>query len=186
MARTVHLIRHGQSTFNAQMSLTGIDPMLYDAPLSDLGQQQVSKLRHQMADVPVDLVVTSPFTRAIQTSMAAFGHRDLPVVVESIHREHLAASCDVGRSPDELVSDFPHLTFDHLDDPWWHSQDGHDASEKPFAIEPQDILMDRVKRFRGWIASRPEEHIAVVGHGTFFFMVMDRFLNNAEVHTLEF
>lgn len=182
MARTVHLIRHGQSTFNAQMSLTGVDPMLFDAPLSDLGKEQVADLRSQMADVPVDLVVTSPFTRAIQTSMGAFGGRELPVQVEAIHREHLAASCDVGRSPAELVNDFPHLTFDHLDDPWWHTEDGHDG---PFIREPQDVLMDRVKRFRGWIASRPEEHIAVVGHGTFFYMLIDRFLNNAEVHTLE-
>lgn len=182
MPKTVHLIRHGQSTFNAHMSLTGEDPMTFDAPLSPRGEEQVRALREAMADRPVDLVVTSPFTRAIQTSLGAFGPRGLPLVVEAMHREHLAASCDVGRSPAELAQAFPELDFDHLDDPWWYHRHDHDG---PFAEEPQDQVMDRVHRFKGWLASRPERHIVVVGHGTFFWMLTGRFLNNAEVATLE-
>lgn len=178
MPRTVHLIRHGQSTFNAHMSLTGEDPMHFDAPLSPLGHEQVADLRRKMQTRPVDLVVTSPFTRAIQTSLGAFGGRDVPLVVESLHREHLAASCDVGRSPDLLKSEFPELDFNHLPDPWWHVEADHPG---PFAHEPEASVMERVKRFRGWLASRPERHVVVVGHGTFFYMILGRFLANTEV-----
>jgi broad specificity phosphatase PhoE len=182
MAKTVHLIRHGQSTFNAHMSLTGEDPMHFDAPLSPLGERQVDGLKQQAAALPVDLVVTTPFTRAIQTSLGAFGHRGLPVVVEALHREHLAASCDVGSSPSDLVAAFPELDFAHLDDPWWYHRQGHRG---PFAEEPHEMLLQRVDRFRGWLASRPERRVAVVGHGTFFYMLIGRFLNNAEVATIE-
>lgn len=182
MSKIVHLIRHGQSTFNAHMSLTGRDPMQFDAPLSPAGHEQVVALRNEMAGRRVDLVVSSPFTRALQTSLGAFGGRDAPFVVEALHREHLGASCDVGRSPTVLAREFPEIAFDHLDDPWWHVVDGHDG---PFAEEPQDLLMERVKRFRGWLSARPEKHIAVVGHGTFFYMMTGRFLTNAEVFTVE-
>jgi broad specificity phosphatase PhoE len=182
LAKTVHLIRHGQSTFNAHMSLHGVDPMFFDAPLSKRGEEQVSALRSEVSAMPVDLVVTSPFTRAIQTSLGAFGTRGLPLVIEPLHREHLNASCDVGSSPDTLAGAFPELDFDHLDDPWWYHKDGHKG---PFAEEPHEMLLDRVDRFRGWLASRPERRIAVVGHGTFFYMLLGRFLNNAEVAELE-
>jgi len=182
MAKTVHLIRHGQSTFNAHMSLTGEDPMHFDARLSPRGEEQVAALRHEMSGRPVDLVVTTPFTRAIQTSLAGFGQRGLPMIVEALHREHLNASCDVGSSPDKLVGAFPELDFAHLDDPWWYQKQGHPG---PFAEEPHHMLMERVNRFQGWLASRPERRIAVVGHGTFFYMILGRFLDNAEVATIE-
>ncbi|WP_416899675.1 MAG: histidine phosphatase family protein [Minwuia sp.] len=182
MAKTIHLIRHGQSTFNAHMSLTGEDPMTFDAPLSPKGEQQVKALSREVAALPVDLVVSTPFTRAIQTSIGAFGARGLPMVIEPLHREHLAASCDVGSSPLRLAEAFPELDFGHLADPWWYVKAGHHG---PFAEEPHDELMQRVNRFRGWLASRPERRIAVVGHGTFFYMLIGRFLNNAEVAKLE-
>ncbi|WP_417513825.1 histidine phosphatase family protein [Minwuia sp.] len=182
MSKTIHLIRHGQSTFNAHMSLHGVDPMYFDAPLSPRGEEQVAALRDQMAAHPVDLVVSTPFTRAIQTSLGAFGHRGLPLVIEALHREHLNASCDVGSPPKVLTDAFPELDFGHLDDPWWYQKEGHRG---PFAEEPHDMLMERVNRFRGWLASRPERRIAVVGHGTFFYMLLGRFLNNAEVAKLE-
>ena len=40
--KVVYLIRHGQSTFNAAYEQTGVDPMLFDAPLSALGVRQVA------------------------------------------------------------------------------------------------------------------------------------------------
>lgn len=42
--KVVYLIRHGQSTFNAAYEQTGVDPMLFDAPLSALGVRQVAEL----------------------------------------------------------------------------------------------------------------------------------------------
>lgn len=182
MAKVVHLIRHGQSTFNAYMSLHGVDPMYFDAPLSDKGVEQVRQLRREAEALQIDLVVSTPFTRAIQTATGAFGPRGLPMVIEPLHREHLAASCDVGSSPSELAKTFPELDFGHLNDPWWYVKQGHAG---PFAEEPHHELLDRVDRFRGWLASRPERRIAVVGHGTFFYMLIGRFLNNAEVATIE-
>ena len=47
------------------------------------------------------------------------------------------------------------------------------------------MFEERVERFRGWLAARPERMIAVVGHGTFFSRLTGRFLANCEVAVLE-
>jgi broad specificity phosphatase PhoE len=180
--KLVHLIRHGQSTFNAAFEATRVDPLHFDARLTPLGHEQVAAARDRLADTSYDLVVTSPFTRAIETTLGIFGEKQ-PVLVEALHREWLWSSCDVGRSPTLLAGEFPALAFDHLDDPWWH-----DAEEKEalgFAIEPEPVFMQRLEAFRAWLAARPEQRIAVVGHGTFFFMLTGVQLANCEMLPFE-
>ena len=61
--------------------------------------------------------VTDPF--ALQTAELIFGKR-LPFHINATVREQLMNSCDVGRTPDELSRDYPHLDFSHLEDCWWH------------------------------------------------------------------
>jgi len=164
MTRTVFLIRHGQSTFNAHHMATGEDPGHIDAPLTDLGLTQVQEARARMAGEHVDLVIASPLTRAIQTATGIFAGRDVAFHVTCMHREKLESSCDIGRTPAELHAEFPDLVFHHLNERWWH--DGpEDARGIP--VEPHDVFVERVELFRQWLLERPERSLAVVGHGTF-------------------
>ncbi len=182
MPQTVHLIRHGQSTFNAATAVTPwIDPMLFDAPLSPRGHEQVAALREQVPRLEVDLVVTSPLTRALQTAVGAFAGTGTPILVEALPRERVDSSCDLGRSPALLSRDFPQLSFDHLDDPWWYTDP---AQDKPVVTEPLRLFEARVLAFEDWLAARPERTIAVVGHGSFFHRLSGQSLANAEVHTM--
>ncbi|HEY8382571.1 MAG TPA: histidine phosphatase family protein [Microvirga sp.] len=178
MAFEIHLIRHGQSTFNAVHAATGVDPGHPDAPLTELGRQQVAAARERLEPIAFDLVVASPLTRAIQTATGIFGHRSIPLEVTCRHRERLESSCDVGRGPHELAADFPHLGFDHLQPIWWHV--GEETNERGFCPEPADVFQERVTRFGEWLLARPERRIAVVGHGTFFHAMTGRFLANCE------
>ncbi|MFC4170826.1 histidine phosphatase family protein [Microvirga sp. GCM10011540] len=185
MTKTIHCIRHGQSTFNAHYELERTDPLHFDATLSELGHRQVAEAAAHVRDVPYELIVTSPLTRAIQTTLGLF--RDHPsaslIRVECLHREHLGNSCDVGRSPLALMEDFPGLAFDHLDEVWWHK--AGEADERGIVVEPEEVLVERVDRFRSWLAERPERLIAVVGHGMFFYHLTGRHLRNCEIATLE-
>ncbi|MEO5374856.1 MAG: phosphoglycerate mutase family protein [Alphaproteobacteria bacterium] len=187
MPQTVHLIRHGQSTFNAACAaVPWVDPMLIDAPLSERGWREVAALRTRAPALEVDLVVTSPLTRAIQTALGAFADGRAPIVVEPLLRESLESSCDVGRSPSVLAETFPMLRFDHLVDPWWHT-DGTERREtiqRPFSPEPQSAVMARIAAFRAWLRQRAEPTLAVVGHGTFFNLLTGVRLDNCEVLTL--
>jgi broad specificity phosphatase PhoE len=181
---TVHLIRHGQSEFNAAYAQTpGVDPMIFDPRLTELGRAQAAALADPARWRGVEAVFASPLTRAIETAQLAFAGHGAPLRIEALHRERAEHSGDLGRSPQLLKAEFPHLDFDDLDDPWWH----HDPRRPDaIAVESEAMLMDRVAAFREWLAARREREIAVVGHGTFLYRLTGRQFANCEVVTVEF
>lgn len=63
----VFLVRHGQTTANAQQVIQG--PRI-DAELSELGHRQAASLGQALADEPIAAVFTSPLQRARQTAEA--------------------------------------------------------------------------------------------------------------------
>jgi broad specificity phosphatase PhoE len=170
MTRTVHLLRHAQSAFNEVYAEGDPDPMLFDAPLSALGQAQVAEARAAFRDLRFDLIIVSPLTRALQTATGIFGDHDAPMQVEALHREYLENSCDVGRHKRALADDFPGLGFDHLDESWWYrGAEDHNHVDSPVIVqEPMDRFFDRVEAFRASLLARPEDRVLVVGHATFF------------------
>ena len=182
--KTILCIRHGESTFNAQWRVLGADPLHYDAPLSPAGLEQVRERARTLADIPVELIVSSPFTRALQTAVGLFGGHPAapPIMVSALARERVEMSCDIGRSPRALAADFPSLELDHLADVWWHAEGVPDA--RGICIEPLDMVAARAAEFRDFLHARPERVIAVVAHGTFLFHLTGKVLANCEVTEL--
>jgi broad specificity phosphatase PhoE len=178
MPEHIHLIRHGQSTFNALFDLNPVDPLHFDACLSQLGIDQVAAARQAASEIPADLVVVSPLTRALQTTVGLFGEAAVPIIVTDLHRERLEHSCDRGRSPSVLAAEFPTLTFDHLSDPWWY--DGQE-DDRGVAVEPDHLFARRVTDFSQWLRARPEDVVVVVGHGEIFRRLSSRYLRNCEI-----
>lgn len=180
-SKSVLCIRHGESTFNRAYRETGCDPLHIDAPLTDEGLRQAREAAVRLADVAIDLVVTTPLTRALQTTAVIFAEHPSrpPVLVEALHREHGGSSCDVGRSPALLASEFPSFGFDHLAEVWWHHDETPD--DRGVCVEPLDGLRSRVAHFRTWLLDRPEKAIAVVGHHTFFLHLTGKPLINCEI-----
>jgi len=74
------LARHGQSLFNVDGVING-DP-LRDRGLSERGIEEAEKLGGQIAQVAIDVLVVSPFPRALQTANIALGTREIPHFVE--------------------------------------------------------------------------------------------------------
>lgn len=181
----IFCIRHGESTFNAIHEATGRDPGHIDAPLSERGQRQVAAARTRLHGIPVKLVVTSPLTRALQTTAGIFSdHPARPtILVEALHRECQESSCDIGRATSVLASEFPDLCLDHLPEIWWHAKG--EAGPGGFHVEPRALFDARVAGFRDWLTARPEGMIAVVGHCTFFYHLTGRWMANCEVLELD-
>jgi glucosyl-3-phosphoglycerate phosphatase len=181
----IFCIRHGESTFNAAHRATGVDPMHFDARLTEIGREQVAAAREIVRDIPVELVVTSPLTRALQTTAGLFGDHPgkPPILVEVLHRECQESSCDIGRAGSVLAAEFPDFRLDHLPEVWWHVEEVEDA--RGFHVEPRDLFHGRVSAFREWLAARPERVVAVVGHGTFFARLTGRWMQNCEVVRLD-
>lgn len=161
-AQRVYLLRHGYSTFQESYDATNEDPGFIDARLAERGHEQVRLAAAAIPNLGIELVVTSPLTRAIQTVLGIFDGTPLPpVLVDARVRERLGDMCDIGRSPAELAEEYPNLDFAHLPERWWY--DGPlDARGVP--MEPWPEVEARARQFGDWLRSRPEATILVVSH----------------------
>ena len=160
---TVYLIRHAQSAFNAVHDPNKPDPMIFDAPITALGETQAQQARSEIKQLDLINVIVSPFTRTLQTAQLIFGKR-LPFQINSEVREQLCNSCDVGSPPHKLARDYPHLDFDHLEDCWWH--DG-EKDHRGISVEPEEILLKRANRFVDFLKRESIHSTAIVSHGNF-------------------
>lgn len=156
---SIHLIRHGQSEFNAVFTGTG-DPMIPDAPLTPLGHAQAQAARVKAADLGIREVMVSPLTRAIQTAEHIFPGAELRVEPEA--REHLGHSCDIGKLSSELKVHFPHLNLSHLQEIWWHQGP---LNEHGVPVEPQDVFSNRIAGLATRLHAHTTRPLAVVCHG---------------------
>lgn len=181
---TVLCIRHGESTFNAAWRADPVDPLHFDAPLSARGREQVLQARSALAAHPVEVVLCSPLTRALQTAHGIFAeHPCAPrIEVVSLLRERVENSCDIGRAPAALAAEFPAVDLSHLDDEWWHREGQPDA--RGICVEPVAVVQARAAQFRATVRQRPERVLALVGHGTFFYYLTGKMLANCEVTEL--
>ncbi len=87
---TVLLLRHGQSTANADGILAGWTP---GVELDDLGREQAADVAQRLKEVRISAILTSPLERCRQTAetVKALRRRDLP-----LHTEVGLAECRYG------------------------------------------------------------------------------------------
>lgn len=202
--KRVILIRHAESLYNAWRTksfrngsfLIVCDPMIFDPQLSKKGENQAARLRQELhrsgIHAEIDLIVTSPLSRAIQTCVKGFALdsdtplTNCPVVACALHRERLDTSGDVGVPLEQLRESAPScIDFedDSLDGDWWEGGGGRwDAVSQEVHKENWCHAHARVLAFRSWLLQRPEPCIAVVGHSAFFkvFMGASHKLRNCE------
>ena len=174
---TIYLIRHAQSAFNAVYDPKKPDPMIFDAPITTLGESQAQQARIEINQLDLVNVIVSPFTRTLQTAHLIFGNK-LPFQINATVREQLCNSCDVGSTPHELARDYPHLDFDHLDDCWWH--DG-EKDHRGISVEPHETLLERANGFAEFLRRERIHSTAIVSHGNFIRALTGLQPDNCEV-----
>ncbi|KAK8597043.1 hypothetical protein V6N13_001668 [Hibiscus sabdariffa] len=163
--KLVHLVRHGQAMHNVEGDKNRealLSPHLFDAQLSPLGLQQVDQLRkdvHASGILKrVDLVITSPLYRTMQTAFAVFGNPESHdgefsatsavncprIMAVELCRDRLGVRpCDMRRR------------MDGEDDSMWN----------PDVREPEEEIAARMVLFMKWLWTRPEQEIVIVSHG---------------------
>ncbi len=79
MKQTLLLIRHGQTTWNADHILPGQLPGI---ELNDKGREQAARLANALALIPISAIITSPLERARDTAEIINQGRDLTIQLE--------------------------------------------------------------------------------------------------------
>jgi len=186
--QNIFLIRHGVAQHNIHRNHRDLknDERFTDPKLIPEGIQQiVAKNIPDMLPSNIDLVVVSPLTRCIQTSLVIFppyGNRRKKIIC----REDLREACGI-YFPDKrnrfsnLSNQFPMLEFDNTgaladEDTYW----------KPNNRETIHELRNRVISFFNWLATKKADYknIVVVTHGvwmeTCFYLYCPHVLEHSD------
>jgi glucosyl-3-phosphoglycerate phosphatase len=165
------LLRHGQSEFNVHFTATRRDPGIVDPRLTPLGEQQAAEAAGRLAGERIARIITSPYTRALQTAAIVAERIGAPVIVNPIVRERYAFTCDIGSPRTHLALAWPGHDFSTIEEIWWPPQE-----------EQADAVIGRAARFRAEMAALPDwSDTLVVSHWGFILALTGQKLGNADI-----
>ena len=75
----LYITRHGQTDNN----INGIIQGTIDTELNETGIKQARILQEKLQNINLDLVITSPLKRAIQTAEIIIKDRDIPLIIDN-------------------------------------------------------------------------------------------------------
>ncbi|XP_022149301.1 phosphoglycerate mutase-like protein 1 isoform X2 [Momordica charantia] len=205
--KTIHLVRHAQGIHNVDGEKSYkayMRPEFFDAHITQLGWQQIDNLRKHVHASGllrrIELVVTSPLLRTLQTTVGVFGGEGYtagmdvlplmianagnsaraaisslncpPIVAVELCREHLGVHpCDKRRNISDYQFLFPAVDFSLI-------ESDEDVLWKADVRETKEELAARGLQFLNWLWTRKEKEIAIVTHSGFLFHTLTAFGND--------
>ncbi len=164
------LLRHGQSEFNLHFTATRRDPGIIDPRLTPLGHEQAAAAAAALAGRGIRHIISSPYTRALQTAAPLAQALGLPVIVNPQARERYAFTCDIGSPRTELQAAFPTHDFSTIEEVWW-----------PAIEEPEPEVRARAALFRAEMAALPAwRDTVVVAHWGFILAMTGVSVQNGQ------
>jgi broad specificity phosphatase PhoE len=152
------LVRHGQQQFPTSPVFTPAEWV--DPPLSEVGRSQAELVGKAFAERPVDVVVCSHLSRALETARAIAAHHDLePVVLEDLREVETYRDLADGATP-----------ADALAEPFWRGVQERFPAERrwdlvPFGESSAELRHRVVSTIEGLLAMHPGANLVVVCHG---------------------
>jgi broad specificity phosphatase PhoE len=167
--KTIYLIRHGQSR-GQDAKKNGLDrktdPKLRDCDLTEKGVSEalhISKLFTEEDLASIQLVISSPLTRALHTASLAF--QDKNILVHYDLRE--VGSKVPENNPRDMKFVLRDLgpTLSQRDETVTVDADSLRPEDWPRDYSPSVVKKDRIRKVLHWIyEERPETTIAIVCH----------------------
>jgi broad specificity phosphatase PhoE len=185
MAPIIYLVRHAESTHNVSKDFS-----LRDPPLTDLGRTQASALVRNFPDpASIAVVLTSPLTRTLETTLAAFGHildkkyvgeagaadGGARLIIDPDLQERSDLPCDTGSAQADLEARFLGLDFDVLGADWHVKAGAYAADDKAVEARAERVrrrLLDLARELDQGDGTQRQD-IVVVTHGVFMKFLSD-------------
>lgn len=145
------LLRHGESAFNVVYRKSRADPGIEDPPLTETGHAQARAAAETVAGMGARRVITSPYTRALETATIVAERLAAPIAVTALVGERCAWSCDIGAPVSALAARWPALDFSAVAERWWNGPE-----------ESRADLAARGARFHAAMRDDPDHAATVV------------------------
>jgi probable phosphoglycerate mutase len=148
MTTALLLLRHGESTWNAERRWQG----RADAPLSELGEAQARAAARQLAEHgPFDAVVTSTLQRARRTGQLIADDASIVLGDAIVDLQERSAGRWEGMTRVEIEAEYPGYL---------------DAGTRPDGYEPDDAVVERaLAALVELVDANPDRRLVVVSHG---------------------
>jgi 2,3-bisphosphoglycerate-dependent phosphoglycerate mutase len=151
-AVTLHLVRHGETPWNAEGRIQGQTP---DVPLTARGRAQAQAVADALGEYPIGALIASDLLRAIETAEPLAARLALPIDTNPALREKNFGVLEGLREGDMN----PQLRA-MLDDQW------HDPDLAIDGGESNRQVYDRVAGyFDALLSAPPAGEIALIAHG---------------------
>ncbi|HEY3368489.1 MAG TPA: histidine phosphatase family protein [Symbiobacteriaceae bacterium] len=145
-----YIIRHGETDYNRNGRYQGQS----DIPLNAEGRRQTQLLATRMKEVPLDVIYTSPLSRAQETARTIAAGR--PVMLEPRLME-VSVGRAMGLTNAEIARDLPEF--------WAQMQREPDRTPFPGGENAYDVQKRAVEALWAVRERYPHERVAVVSHG---------------------
>lgn len=146
---TLYLVRHGQTTFNAEGRIQG----WLDVPLDATGQIQAQRVAQRLAQQPIGVIYSSPLLRAADTARVIAHVCGLDVILDERLREYHMGDW-TGLTPEEIRLTLP--SSHAVDNPEGIVPNGETAQQ----------MRERVAALLGDLVVRhANETLILVSHG---------------------
>ena len=169
----VYFVRHGES------ALSEMRHQFPDTPLSANGYVQAEALSGRFIHLPIDIILSSTYTRALETAqiIKRIQLRDVQLIKSELLVERKMPTVFWGKETNDADIEAIHMQLrEHFYEPNWHY-----ADEENFTN-----LLFRAKRAFELIESQKKAHIVVVTHGYFLLVLLYYMLFGMKVDPLVF
>ena len=161
--KRVYLVRHGQTEGNIQNF-----SQLSDTPLTQKGHDGAKALAARFADLDIDQLIASPYTRAEETASYISNITKLPATTVDFFHENLRPEAVRGKAFSEETK----LIYKNYQANFWSDGSGVGGAET------YGDVLKRIKASLKFLEEQKSENIAVVSHGHFLRMLVVHILAN--------
>ena len=155
--KLIYFVRHGESELNRERIRQG-----REGNLSEKGRQQAHTIGLRFKTIPVDVIISSTYTRTMQTAEGIAAVIDKEIIPSELFIERRNPSEIVGKWADEAEV----RKIVDLIDKSYHENNVRYSDEENF-----EDLRDRAAKAVEFLENRPEKNILVVTHSIFMVML---------------
>ncbi len=158
----VYFVRHGETDVNAS-------PVIHSSPtnpLNERGHAQAEFIAARCTKLPLEVLISSPFTRARQTAEHIAQKTGLQPIESDLFGECQFISMYWDKPRSEESAHALKEINDHWGDPDFHVSDEENFKD----------INERAQKALAFLAIRPEEQIGVVTHGLFLRHIVGKAL----------
>lgn len=165
----LYLVRHGESVSNK--AVTQSSP---DEQLSEHGREQARFLANRFSNIKIDAIISSPYTRTLETAKSISDLKNIPVETNELAREFRWPTEFKGMSKKDPEVSIIRKTIEEKwseDENWRHSDEETFAEIRERAVAFLNSL-DDIKKY---------ENIVVVSHARFLKVLLAVMIHGKEV-----